>query len=314
MRKETIKRKIYYRWCSMASGELQEKIAEALSREELKDANNRIESTHEGMTSRLINRSHKIGGMNFYELVTFEPGRVPQIIKAEDGKSAFDVKELSKEDRTELVQNSGYFGVLGNHVIGCQSAGVRFSTLAEHLAWLFSSAIGVELKSEDIINLVVPLKEHVKTKLAQEEFKRVRIASDVQPLSGAEDKKEFHQLGYGALQLLKEYGLLNIDIEQLTDTASLKLFLEIKLAGRKSDPTNEKMLSALVNSIPPGEAVDFLAETKSGSRYTSEEVSIGGEIKIEVINKIPDINQLFLAMHDWFANKNEQGEIPEFRS
>ena len=74
------------------------------------------------------------------------------------------------------------------------------------------------------------------------------------------------------------------------------------------------MLSALVNSIPPGETVDFLAETKSGIRYTSEEVSIGGEIKIEVINKIPDINQLFLAMHDWFANKNEQGEIPEFRS
>ncbi|QBB72415.1 hypothetical protein ELE36_19710 [Pseudolysobacter antarcticus] len=105
-----------------------------------------------------VNRFEDYSGITFGQLVTLEAGRVQRFITVDDdadyysidsmtsdkipypdGETAGNTEHSKAAKRREFLESVLYFGVLGNHMVLLQSAGLRSNNLEAHLTWLLGT-------------------------------------------------------------------------------------------------------------------------------------------------------------------------------
>jgi hypothetical protein len=234
-----------------------------LARKKLPKALDRFEtptsSTHE---RRFINyalvHTGKNGNGSIYgsEFLAFEHGESQSTIKIDPTATEISVAAIQAGKDKEFLAGYVYFGVLGNHVVACQSRGLRVKELEDYLNWFLITKSKV-LPDDNRVTLCdhVPKskKAHFKGVKGIQLTAPVHMHPSAETQKKAEDDNVAAKAAKSALRKQKKAG------HPAEEPETKSQFYPVKLAGKAWDAV--KSLVGDTFQLPEEIDVDNLSNT-----------------------------------------------------
>lgn len=294
-----------------------------------------------------VNRFEDYNGISFGQLVTLEAGRVQRVITVDDDADYYtidamtsdkiampDASEKSEDQkaakRREFLESVLYFGVLGNHMVLLQSAGLRTNNLEAHLTWLLGTHTGT-MPNGSLLALNDKAAEETYQRLKRAPVKKVVIGapltseqvidpSDVKPSEKPPVIEETSQAarvrvvpsGAGAAMLmaaLKDGFFDKLNLEEALDDANIQVALEVTYR-RKTSKEGHRVLDSIATSLRHMPESDLRIDLEGGGSITGDQLKLSGGITVEFLdNGLINESLLFHAMHQWLQSKLASSEV-----
>lgn len=308
----------------------------------LPSVNGRMEKpTGSGVEKRLINYSllqtNRGGEGTIYgcEFIAFQEGEEQGTINVKDtGITELPVSAIKAGKDHEFLAGTVYFGVCDNHVVLCQSRGLKTKDLEDYLNWLIAQSKVLPEGNR------ISLNDHIPEK-GKETFKGVKgieITAPVQmeptspeaqkppsnvmavrqdgewiPQEGdwntPDTKKAFFPIkmvgkAWDALQVLLGENVqlpTEITVDNLTNTPEIELKIFLKWKGKHHEDDSDFLDGVASNLRHIDDEMDYTVTGKSGS-MSKNDIKIFYNTTVHWTKSgRPDFSHLFPKMIDWLS-------------
>ena len=287
------------------------------------------------LTHRGLDEGGQIFGCEFF---AYEEGEGQSTIAIDPNATEVSVDAVVAGKGKEFLAGAVYFGVAGNHVVVCQSRGLKAQELENYLNWLLVTKAKL-LDEENAVNL----NDHIpKSKKAL--YKGVRgieikgpvqltptaaveaqAERDREVAASAKGKKKTAQESKSAYYPVKLAGRAweavktlvgdsfqlpsEIQVDDLTDTPELEVQIFLKWKGHHGEDDSDFLDGVASNMRHIDDELDYEIRSSSGTLGKDE-------IKIFKVQSIPwtkkvrhEFESIFPKMSDWLAGLIQGGKV-----
>lgn len=280
--------------------------------------------TEEATICRAVNVLKEQYGMMFGEMIMYEEGKTPRVLKMETEQASLPIEELSLESEStaikrELLESVLYFGVLDNHAVIVQSSALSTRLLEYHLGWLLSEKSRVAPVNFEIV-LADQVSEVVRQQIQERRAKSVKIGapvrSEIQEATPTIDSQQQIQRvtiadrtnGFNLIRQYLPRIFEDLTLENSLDEANLRVKLEVTYS-RKTNDIGQKIMDDLAVATRHLDDEDIEIRFKDGSSLKGDTIKIRERKRIPALKGMMISDDLFQEMAKWLRQKIENGTI-----
>lgn len=308
---------LHYRRANFVKGaaNLQQLLRAALAK--LHTVDMRIEGIDSG-EQRCINHHPIQMGMQFGNLLSFEPGTNKLLLSTNTRVPALDVAQIApppiKGVPSEFLDAILYFGIQGNHVILLQSNALTTRQFEVHINWLLDAA-GV-LKPYGRVELVDTARPDIRRALEDQPIKRIKMGApflDLLSATSPEKTREHVRLepqGIGVAilkSILSETAFAKLHLDKAIE-GNLKVALEVSY-DRSTTDGGQKVLHAIARELRHVDEEDVAIVIPGLGTVKGSDLKLSDSRRIESHNGLLNQNEVFQAMHEWLRALLEAGMV-----
>lgn len=297
------------------SGNLQQLLRASLAKFHTVDV--RIEGT-EGGDQRCINHHPVQQGMQFGNLLSFEPGTNRLLLSTNTKVTALDVAQIAPPPiagvPSEFLDAILYFGVQGNHVVLLQSNALTTRQFEVHLNWLLDTA-GV-LDPHGRVELVDTARPDIRRALEDQPIKRVKfgapfldLATATMPATERERLRLVPQgIGVAILKsILGDNAFAKLHLDKAIE-GNLKVALEVTY-DRTTTDGGQKVLHAIARELRHVDEEDVAVVIPGLGTVKGRDLKLSDTRRIDSHNGLLNQNEVFQQMHEWLRTLLESGMV-----
>jgi len=258
-------------------------------------------------------------GMTFGSMLVYSRGKNQHLVTQDDAAEELPVAQIAPPRGqngafTDFVESLLFFGVLENHVVLVQSAGLRARQFEVHLNWLLQARTSV-MDEEDRVELADLPSPKAADAVRNSPVKKVSVGLPLETRpAGARstvERASFKADGVGFDVLDKIIGgdwIRKLKLSDSLDTSKLEVQVNVTYKRAISDE-GQDVLNDIALQLRHQEEDDVTIELKNGMKLTGSDIKVSGPVSVLTYDGLIDPDDLFPKIRDWLKEQLELGVV-----
>lgn len=258
-------------------------------------------------------------GMTFGSMLVYSRGKNQHLVTQIDDAEELPVGQLAPpRDKTgaftDFVESLLFFGVLDNHLVLVQSAGLRARQFEIHLNWLLQTKTKV-MDEEDRVELSDQPSPQAAAAVQNSPVKKVSLGVPLQtrPTTSKHsiEKASFRADGVGFDLLDRLIGgdwVKKMKLSDSLDTSRLQVEVNVTYKRAISDE-GQDVLNDIALQLRHQDEDDVVIELKNGVKLTGSDIKVSGPVSVITYDGLVDPDDLYPKMKDWLKEQIELGVV-----
>jgi hypothetical protein len=293
-----------------------------------------------------LTHTGKEGNGSIYgsEFLAFEEGESQSTIKIDVTATEVTLASIQAGKDNEFLAGSVYFGVLDNHVVACQSRGLRVKELEDYLNWFlitkakvladdnrislndhipksqkahFKGVKGIQFKAPVLMQPSQETAEKASADGKAADENKGKRRNKGEPVPETETKTHYYPVqlagkAWDAVRTLvgDSFKLPSeINVDNLANTPDIEVQISLKWKGRHFEDDSDFLDGVASNLRHIDEEIDYEIQGSSGT-MKRDDIKIFKDVTINW-NKEgqPKFDEFFPKMAEWLAELVRNGKV-----
>lgn len=258
-------------------------------------------------------------GMTFGSMLVYSRGKNQHLVTQLDDAEELPVGQIAPpRDKTgaftDFVESLLFFGMLDNHLVLVQSAGLRARQFEVHLNWLLQTRTKV-MDDEDRIELSDQPSPQAAAAVRNSPVKRVTVGVPLQT-KPAMPKQSIERasfradgVGFDVLdQLIGGDWIKKMKLSDSLDTSRLQVEVNVTYKRTISDE-GQDVLNDIALQLRHQDEEDVVIKLKNGVTLTGSDIKVSGPVSVIAYDGLVDPDDLYPKIRDWLKEQIEIGVV-----